>query len=543
LFVLCVCAPARAQDRLNPDVLVPEGKAPTLDGRVQEGEWTDGYPYTFQRRDQVFGGGHIKRVARDLYISLTSDVSVYGLSIRMGVMDPASRRRVHLDITPLNPPKPPLMAIAIRPDGRSQRKAIETCDLRYTIDKNGGFELEMRLPLDVLEIGRPVKTYRFFIQLFSMLDRRGIAAFPQTAQDALIRKKLARLMPERNWGAEVKEVRPPVNEALKILEELWREFAEPSPGSSLLKHHLGIEHGRRNDKEIAKLETRLKELLKTYPEYAALYGNLMRTQIGRSDFEATRQTLEAMVSETPLLATSPYVRGFDIRLLRDVGRYDEALQELGKHRKLFVSQQAFLEQLETDLVALRDNWNLELEYRKRDAAKGDLPRVELATNVGKIVLELFEDDAPNAVANFVSLVQSGAYDGTRIHWSSAALRVEGGDPNSRNESPHDDGFGDAGYLIETEIGRRLHFPFTIAFADRWKSRSRDPDARWPRTQGSNFMISIEPGQIWDGRTTVFGRVVQGEDVVRKLSYYDVIEKAKVVRKRDHAYKPVKRSKQ
>ena len=542
LLLCCVCAPARAQGAFNPNVIVPEGKAPILDGRVQEGEWTDGYAYTFRRRDQVFGGGHIKRVGRDLYISLTSDVSIYALSIRVGFMDPASGRRVHLDITPLNPPKPPLMAIAIRPDGRPERKSIETCDVRFTINKNGSFQLEIRLPLDVIEIGRPVKTYRFFIQLYSMQDRRGIAAFPQTAQDALIRKKLARFMPVRNWGAAVREVPSPVNEGLKILERLWREGNQQSKGPALLAPFLGIKKGRRNDKEVAKLETRLKGLLETYPEYAALYGNLMRTQIGRSDFEAARQTLKAMMEKTPLLEASAYVRGFDIRLLRDLGRYDEALRELDEHKAIFESQPGRLARLESDLVALRDNWNLELEYRKQDAAKGDLPRVELATNVGKILLELFEDDAPNAVANFVSLVQEGAYDGTRIHWSSAALRIEGGDPNSRNKDPHDDGFGDPGYLIETEIGRRLHFPFTIALADRWKSRSSNPDARWPRTHGCNFMISIEPGQIWDGRTAVFGRVLEGEDVVRKLSYYDVIEKATVVRKRDHAYVPVKRSK-
>jgi peptidyl-prolyl cis-trans isomerase B (cyclophilin B) len=541
--VLCVCAPARAQGALNPDVIVPQGKAPILDGRVQAGEWNDGYAFKIQRRDQVYGHGHIKRVGRDLYISLTSDVAAYALSIRVGFVDPASGRRVHLDVTPLNPPKPPLLGLAVRPDGRPEKKNIETCDIRFTIEKNGPFQLEMRLPLDVVEIGRPVKTYKFFIQLYRRLERRGIAAFPQPAQDALIRKSLARFMPARNWGAGVKEVPSPVNEGLRILQDLWRESAgQSAPGKTVLKPFLGTTTGRRNDDEIARLETDLKQFVKAYPEYAALHGNLMRAQLGRSDFAGALGTLLEMKKATPLLETSPYLWTFEIRLLRDLGRYEEALQELDKHKKLYELQPNVFAQLETDLVALRDNWNLELEYRKQDAAKGDLPRVELVTNKGKILLELFEDDVPNAVANFVSLAQSGAYDKTRIHWSSAALRLEGGDPNSRNEDQHDDGFGNPGYLIETEIGRRLHFPFTIAYADSWKTRSADPDARWPRTQGSNFMISIEPGQAWDGRTTVFGRVVEGEDVIRKLSYYDVIEKATVVRKRDHAYEPLKRSK-
>ena len=107
----------------------------------------------------------------------------------------------------------------------------------------------------------------------------------------------------------------------------------------------------------------------------------------------------------------------------------------------------------------------------------------------------------------------------------------GGDPNSRDEDEYNDGYGDPRYLIESNPGRRLHLPYTIAFADRRLSR---------RQEGCSFVIHIAPLPTLDGVNTVFGRVIEGFDVVRKLEYYDKLEKATVVRKRKHAYVAVKR---
>jgi hypothetical protein len=71
----------------------------------------------------------------------------------------------------------------------------------------------------------------------------------------------------------------------------------------------------------------------------------------------------------------------------------------------------------------------------------------------------------------------------------------------------------------------------VSFADRRRER---------RTEGCVFVIHISPLPGFDGVNSTFARVVAGEDVVRRLEYYDAIAKATVVRKRPHAYVPVKR---
>jgi peptidyl-prolyl cis-trans isomerase B (cyclophilin B) len=150
---------------------------------------------------------------------------------------------------------------------------------------------------------------------------------------------------------------------------------------------------------------------------------------------------------------------------------------------------------------------------------------------GTLLLELYEDDAPNAVANFVSLVERGFYVGTRFHWVEGSRRVIGGDPNSKDDDPANDGYGGPGYRIEPEPSRRLNLRHTIALSDERGAR---------RSEGSSFLIHLEAFPALDGVTSVIGRVIEGFETLRAIEYYDVIKKAEVVRKRDHDYNPVTR---
>ena len=86
------------------------------------------------------------------------------------------------------------------------------------------------------------------------------------------------------------------------------------------------------------------------------------------------------------------------------------------------------------------------------------------TGKGEVVLELFEDQAPAAVANFISLVTAKTYDGTRFYLSEAASLVAGGDPKSKTGDPSEDGTGGPGYFIPDEFKRadaRGHFRGSI----------------------------------------------------------------------------------
>ena len=183
-------------------------------------------------------------------------------------------------------------------------------------------------------------------------------------------------------------------------------------------------------------------------------------------------------------------------------------------------------------------WKAEQAIRAAEAKKtGDeqLPQVKFQTPKGEIIIELFEDEAPNTVANFVSLVEGKKYDGTKFHRVIPNFMAQGGDPNSTDNDPSDDGTGGPGYVIPCECyqeNARQHFRGSLSMAHAGKD-----------TGGSQFFIThlptshLNPNADEQRGHTVFGRVVKGLDVAAALQVGDQIEKATVVRKRNHEYKP------
>ncbi len=178
-----------------------------------------------------------------------------------------------------------------------------------------------------------------------------------------------------------------------------------------------------------------------------------------------------------------------------------------------------------------DYWKTEQQIRSQEAAAvGDeqLPQVLLKTSQGDILLELFENEAPNTVANFVFLVERGFYDGIPFHRVVNGFMAQGG-----RKPP---GAGGVTYTIECECHRedaRRHFAGTLSMAHAGRN-----------TGGSQFFLTHLPTPHLDREVqpesvhTVFGRVVKGMDAVAALQVDDKILSATVVRKRDHEYKPV-----
>jgi cyclophilin family peptidyl-prolyl cis-trans isomerase len=168
-----------------------------------------------------------------------------------------------------------------------------------------------------------------------------------------------------------------------------------------------------------------------------------------------------------------------------------------------------------------------------------LPLVTLVTNMGEMQFELFEDDAPNTVANFVNLIEQGYYNGTKFHRIIKDFMIQGGDPLSKTDNPRV-GTGGPGYRIADEFnGKRKHDKGVLSMANAG-----------PNTNGSQFFITHTSTPHLDGRHTVFGKVVKGADVVEKIATVKVgaqdrpvspvtIETAKVDSKRGHAYEPKK----
>ena len=175
-------------------------------------------------------------------------------------------------------------------------------------------------------------------------------------------------------------------------------------------------------------------------------------------------------------------------------------------------------------------WDEEQQLRSVEAAADDLPRAELLTSQGPIVVELFENEAPNTVANFISLAESGFYDGTTFHRVIENFMAQGGDPNTRPEGEGTPGTGSPGYRIPDEDereGARRHFTGSLAMANSGA----------PNTGGSQFYLTHTALAHLNGKHTVFGRVLDGLDVARSLVVGDVLETVTVLRKRDHEYVP------
>ena len=175
-------------------------------------------------------------------------------------------------------------------------------------------------------------------------------------------------------------------------------------------------------------------------------------------------------------------------------------------------------------------WAREQEIRAAEAEADDLPRIELITDRGRILLELFENEAPNTVASFVSLVEKGFYDQTKFHRVIPNFMAQGGDPNTKPGATASPGAGGPGYFIPDELNpetARKHFTGSLSMANSGA----------PNSAGSQFFITHEPAYGHNGSYTVFGRVLEGVEIVRRIEKDDVLQSAKVLRKRDHVYAP------
>ncbi len=127
--------------------------------------------------------------------------------------------------------------------------------------------------------------------------------------------------------------------------------------------------------------------------------------------------------------------------------------------------------------------------------------------LGDIKIELFPDVAPKHVRNFDSLVSIGFYDGTAFHRIVKGFMIQGGDPNSRNKPKEEWGMGDPTQTkIPAEFSDLEHTAGIISAA-----RTNDPNSAT-----SQFFICTGDAPWLDGKYTIFGRVIEGMNVVKEI---------------------------
>jgi len=524
--LLAAVPPVTAQEpppaaAAEPELLVRIGKAPVVDGRIEAAEWEGATEFNVER-GETYGHGRILRAGRQLYVAFETVLPPWEIGLRLKFVDPVSGRSNLVLVTPVSPPRPPMTAFRTLVGRKAERVSSSECDIRFVFLESG-FSCEMRLPLDLLEIAPADKVYAFSLEMWALTEDRAIAAYPQDERAGTVLARPAVLKSEGAWGADERRVdAPPANGVLAFLEKIVQE-TEDGP---VFPRDAGWISGQRKDAALEALEAEAMRLIEACPDAMSVRSFLVQVRIARNDLEGALAALDEQDGFLPPFAKEPGNRLVRMRVLRDLGRYDDALA-----MPAGPEDPPGIVDARNALAGLRDAWRVEGLIRKAEAERNDLPRVRLETSKGTIDLELFEDDAPNGVADFVSLVESGFYDGTRFHWVAGGDRAVGGDPNSKDDDPHNDGYGDPGYMIESEPGRRTVFPMSLSLTDKRRQR---------RTEGSAFAIHLSPDPFADGINTVLGRVIAGEDVVRRLEHYDTLKKATVLRKRDHPYTPIKR---
>jgi peptidylprolyl isomerase len=142
------------------------------------------------------------------------------------------------------------------------------------------------------------------------------------------------------------------------------------------------------------------------------------------------------------------------------------------------------------------------------AADAKAPVVVLDTNVGKIELKLYPEVAPLAVQNFTTHVKNGYYNGLKFHRIIKDFMIQGGDPRGNGTG----GKSIWGKPFKDEFSSNVVFdkPYLLAMANSG-----------PTTNGSQFFITLAPTPWLNGKHTIFGEVIKGQDVVRKMEKVSV----------------------
>ena len=135
-----------------------------------------------------------------------------------------------------------------------------------------------------------------------------------------------------------------------------------------------------------------------------------------------------------------------------------------------------------------------------EQGRAERPMATIETTKGAITVELYRDEAPKTVENFVTLAKKGFYDGIIFHRVIPNFMIQTGDPTGT-------GMGGPGYTFPDEISPNLRHdgPGVLSMANAG-----------PNTNGSQFFITLAPTPWLDGKHAIFGRVVSGQDVVQQI---------------------------
>lgn len=379
-----------------------------------------------------------------------------------------------------------------------------------------------------------------------------IAASVVSAQEAAS-EKAAAASPAETKPAETSDAAPAAGPKAQKFGELFTEWKKILGELRDLKYKQYPEAGvdrrveisKRYDELIAKGEAMQDELVaaavEAYKEapngdlaISQFLGGIVSWDCQSDDYEKAFDLAQTLIEDG---MESPFVYGLAGEAAFCTNHFDLAEKYFKKAQAGGAKLSKEAEAHQQQIGYYKVQWEKEKKIREAEAKADDLPRVEITTEHGKIVVELFENEAPNTVANFISLVKKGFYDGLTFHRVLPNFMAQGGCPEGT-------GTGGPGYRIECECvlpNSRKHFRGSLSMAHAG-----------PDTGGSQFFLTFVPTIGLDGppspsHHTVFGRVIEGFDQLAKIKRRDPeaespgepekIISMKVLRDRGHEYKP------
>ena len=379
-------------------------------------------------------------------------------------------------------------------------------------------------------------------------------------QKNLAQQKIDREAQEKRWatfGVIPEDDKSPLADGYRKAAEVFRistaEFADSQIRLDLLKKdadvatlRLGwLDKLRNSQEKLVAFRNAAADLVLSdpvrYENVALMLREMMTSEVANDRSDHWSHGARAVLSCENLVTD-------EVLLHAGYAGYIDSDWELATLSWTKLLDRGILPQVEqfllTQLPAIRANWEKELELRKEDEAKNN-PRVEIVTTKGIIEVELFEDDAPESVANFIYLVENKYYEKKPFYLVKQHLLAQTGCEKG-------DGKGTAGYSIRFEGDAptaRRHFRGSLAIPVGIDAETGKLNLD---SGGSQFYIAFSPLLFVDGKHTVFGRIVRNVEFLGLLRQIDMTDEqerkksestpdsivtAKVLRKRDHEYRP------
>lgn len=199
------------------------------------------------------------------------------------------------------------------------------------------------------------------------------------------------------------------------------------------------------------------------------------------------------------------------------GKYLQRLQVIKNREEvinLLQKSYRFMKKFCIIIALLLTQFSVFAQKEKKKKLKGEDYVFSIHTAFGDMVILLY-DSTPKHKQNFLKLSQEGFYNGTTFHRIIDGFMIQGGDPNSKDSDPNNDGTGGPGYTIPNELSAGYKHVFGAVAA----ARMGDQVNPKKESSGSQFYIveNKEGTHFLDNNYTVFGQVIQGIEVIEKIA--------------------------